>query len=78
MKYFWWVTQVLMLMVSIFFLVFSIDLLRASYSLKDPFNFIMTFFAASFIITISLALGVSFLIKMIRVFRQIKNSPAKN
>ncbi len=56
---------------SVFFMVFGIDLIIGSYSLSDPFSFIMTFFAASFIILISLALAASFIIKMIRVHRQI-------
>ncbi len=78
MKYTWWIFQTVMLLVSIFFLVFGIDLLMAAYSLGDPFKFIMTFFAASFIILISLTLGISFIIKMIRVRRQLKNNKAKN
>ena len=53
MKYTWWIFQVLMTLVSGFFLLFGIDLIIGSYSLKDPFSFIMTFFAASFIILIS-------------------------
>ena len=72
MKYTWWIIQAVMLLTSVFFLVFGLDLLRASYGLGDPFNFIMTFFAACFIILISLALGLSFLIKIIRVYRQLK------
>ena len=78
MKYVWWIIQVLMLLVSGFFLVFGIDLLMASYTLDNPYNFIMTFFSASFIILISLALGISFIIKIIRVFRQLKHTPAKD
>lgn len=75
MKYRWWVFQALMMLISIFFLVFGINLLMASYTLEDPFSFIMTFFSSSFIILISLALAISFLIKMIRVFKQIQNTP---
>ncbi len=78
MKYTWWIFQSLMILVSVFFLVFGIDLLRASYTLGNPFNFIMTFFAASFIILISLALGISFAIKIVRVRRQLKNNQPKN
>jgi TRAP-type C4-dicarboxylate transport system permease small subunit len=75
MKYTWWIFQILMLAVSIFFLVFGIDLMRAAYTLENPYNFIMTFFSASFILLISLALAISFVIKMIRVFKQIRNTP---
>ncbi len=74
MKYTWWIFQVIMTFVSGFFLIFGFDLIIGSYSLNDPFSFIMTFFAASFVILISLALMISFLIKMIRVYRQIKKS----
>lgn len=72
MSYLWWGIQVVMICLSLFFLVFGIDLLRAAYALPDPFSFIMTFFAASFIILISLTLAISFFIKMIRVYRRIK------
>lgn len=72
MKYLWWVTQVLCLLISLFFFVFGLDLIRGAYGLNDPFNFIMTFFAASFIILISLALALVSVIKMIRVYRSLK------
>ncbi|WDP88424.1 MAG: hypothetical protein HUN04_01160 [Desulfobacter sp.] len=72
MKYTWWILQSMVVLVSVFFLVFGLDLLRASYQLGHPFEFIMTFFASSFIILISLALGAGFMIKMIRVYRQLK------
>ena len=74
MKYTWWLFQAAMAAVCGFFFIFGIDLLRNAYSLEDPFSFIMTFFASSFIILISLTLFVSFIIKMVRVFRQIKKS----
>ena len=74
MKYRWWILQVIMFLVSIFFLVFGIDLLILAYALNDPFNFIMTFFSASFVILISLTLAISFVIKMVRVWRQLQNS----
>ena len=77
MKYFWWAAQVLCLLISIFFFVFGIDLIRGAYGLDDPFSFIMTFFAASFIILISLTLALVFIIKMIRVYRRLKPSQAQ-
>ena len=75
MKYTWWIFQILMMLASLFFLVFGVDLMRATYALDNPDNFIMTFFSASFIILISLTLAISFLIKMIRVFKRIRNTP---
>jgi TRAP-type C4-dicarboxylate transport system permease small subunit len=78
MKYLWWGIQILVTAVSIFFLVFGIDLLRGAYGLKDPFSFIMTFFAASFIILFSLAMAAVSLIKMVRVFRTLKQHKLNN
>ena len=75
MRYGWWILQSVMTLVSVFFLVFGMDLLKAAYGLKDPYSFIMTFFAASFIILISLALTATFLIKMVRVFNRIRQTP---
>ena len=70
MKYYWWPLQITLALISIFFTIFGIDLLMAAYSLKDPFNFIMTFFAASLIILISLTMAAGFIIKMVRVYKR--------
>ncbi len=63
----------MLLALSCFFLVFGIDLLIGAYSLENPFNFIMTFFAASLVILISTALGISFVIRMVRVHKSLNN-----
>jgi len=72
MKYSWWVFQILMIIISIFFTIFGIDLLISAYSINNPFTFIMVFFSASFIILISLTLFISFIIKMIRMYKYLK------
>ena len=72
MKYYWWPAQTILLLISLFFFIFGIDLLSGSYSLDDPFNFIMTFFAACLIILISLTLLMGFIIKMARVYKRIR------
>ena len=77
MKYLWWTVQVLCILISLFFLVFGVDLIRGAYGLNDPFSFIMTFFAASFIILISLTLVLVSTIKMIRVYRRLKTPQAQ-
>ena len=77
MKYLWWTAQIVCILISLFFLVFGIDLIRGAYGLNDPFSFIMTFFAASFIILISLTLVLVFTIKMIRVYRRLKTPQAQ-
>jgi hypothetical protein len=48
-----------------FFLAFGIILLISAYQLKDPFWFIMTFFASNLIILISAALLVGFIVQMV-------------
>ena len=73
MKYTWWLVQIIYTFVSGFFLFFGIDMMAGSYSLNDPFSFMMSFFAASFVILISLTLFISFPIKMVRVYRQINH-----
>ena len=77
-KYGWWAFQLVLTAVSIFFAVFGIDLLIGAYSLEDPFSFIMTFFAASFMILISLTLMTSFIIRMVRVYRHLTVSTGEN
>ncbi len=77
MKYLWWTAQLLCILISLFFLVFGVDLIRGAYGLNDPFSFIMTFFAASFIILISLTLVLVSTIKMIRVYRRLKTPQAQ-
>ena len=72
MAYYWWALQAVLSALSLFFILFGIDLLLGSYSLKNPFYFVMTFFAASLIILISLTLLAGFILRMVRVYRQIK------
>jgi putative effector of murein hydrolase LrgA (UPF0299 family) len=62
---FWWIRQVILTLVGFFFLAFGIQLLISAYQLKDPFWFIMTFFASNLIILISGALLVGFIIRMV-------------
>ncbi len=74
MKYYWWPLQTGLVLISLFFLTFGVDLLMGAYSLKDPFSFIMTFFAACLIILISLTLVAGFIIRMAGVYKRLKNS----
>lgn len=73
--YYWWPLQGALSLISIFFTLFGIDILVAAYGLKDPISFVMTFFSASFIILISLALFAGFVARMIKRYRQ-HNTPA--
>ena len=69
---FWWLRQVVLISVGAFFLYYGIQLLISSYGLKDPYTFIMTFFASNFIILISATLIIGFAYRMIRVYRLSK------
>ena len=69
---FWWIRQVVLIILGTFFLFFGIQLLISAYELKDPYTFIMTFFASNFIILISAALIIGFAYRMIAVYRQLK------
>ncbi|MCP3901717.1 MAG: hypothetical protein GY707_18565 [Desulfobacteraceae bacterium] len=72
MKHSWWAFQILMMIISIFFTVFGIDLLIGAYSINNPFTFIMIFFSSSLIILISLTLFISFIIKIVRMYKYLK------
>ncbi len=72
MKHSWWFFQILMIIISIFFTIFGIDLLIGAYSINNPFNFIMIFFSSSFIILISLTLLLGFIIKIVRMYKYLK------
>jgi hypothetical protein len=65
----WWIGQLMLTGAACFFVFFGISLLMAAYQLKDPFSFIMTFFAANFIILISAVMVVGF---VMRTFRKIR------
>ena len=70
---FWWTRQIVLMLVGAFFLYYGIELLISSYVLKEPYTFLMTFFASNFIILISAALIFGFAYRMISVYRQIRN-----
>ena len=67
---FWWIRQVVLILIGAFFLYYGIQLLISSYDLNDPFIFIMTFFASNFIILISGTLIFGFAYRIFRAFKQ--------
>ncbi len=71
---FWWIRQVVLIVIGAFFLYYGIHLLISSYSLKDPFVFIMTFFASNFIILISGTLVFGFAYRMVTALRNAKKT----
>ena len=70
--FFWWIRQVILVLVGCFFLFFGINILIAAYKLKDPFSFIMTFFASNLMILISATLVLGFILRMVRVYKASK------
>ena len=69
----WWLIQVALALVALFFIIFGVNLLYVAYQITDPFSFIMTFFASNFMILISLTLFISFILKMVGMFRRAKD-----
>ncbi len=70
---YWWIRQIILVLLGSFFLLFGIQLLIAAYRLKDPFRFVMTFFASNLIILISAALLAGFICRMITFNREISD-----
>ncbi|MBE9542794.1 MAG: hypothetical protein IMF01_10790 [Proteobacteria bacterium] len=68
----WWVSQIILAFLAIFFIIFGIDLLYTAYQLSEPFSFIMTFFASNLIILISATLLFSFVYKIVRYIKKTK------
>lgn len=69
---FWWLRQSLLILAGCFFLSFGIHVLIAAYNLKDPYSFVMAFFASNLIILISATLILGFVLRMVRVYRILK------
>jgi hypothetical protein len=69
---FWWLRQSLLILAGSFFLTFGIHVMIAAYKLKDPYSFIMAFFASNLIILISATLILGFVLRMIKVYRRLK------
>jgi hypothetical protein len=75
---FFWIRHVLLIATSCFFLLFGIQVLVSAYQLKDPFTFILTFFASNFIILISGALLVGFVLRIRSAVKSRHNLPDRD
>ena len=60
------VKHIVLLLASLFFLAFGIQVLCLAYQLNDPFAFVMTFFASNLMILISAVLALGFALKLRR------------
>jgi len=68
-KLLWWSACGASAIVSIFFLFVGISLCIASYNLKHPHQFILTFFASNLIILISVVVIVAVIIRVLARLR---------
>lgn len=66
---YWWGKQLLTGILSVFFLIFGIDLLISTYRLSNPQEFILCFFASNLIIMIS---AVGLLYPAIKIFVRLR------
>jgi hypothetical protein len=71
---FWWFRQIVLVLLGSFFLYYGIELLISSYTLNNPYTFLMTFFASNFIILISGALVFGFAYRMVVAYRSTRNT----
>jgi hypothetical protein len=74
---YWWIRQIILILIAGFYLVFGIQLLISAYQLNDPGNFISTFYASNFMILISAALMVGFIYRLVAVYRRLKKAPRR-
>jgi hypothetical protein len=65
----WWGKMILIGFFSLFFLIFGIETLIGAFHLKNPMEFIMYFFSASFMILVSL---VGILYPALQVYAHLK------
>jgi len=50
--FFIWIRNIIVLLLSVFFLIIGVNTLWGSYSLKNPMEFVMYFFSASLLILV--------------------------
>jgi len=51
----WWIKQIVISFISVFFLITGIEILIGSYRLNNPLEFVMYFFSSSMVILVSIA-----------------------
>lgn len=71
MQFLIWVKNILILLLSLFFLMIGVNTLMGAYNLHNPFEFVMYFFSASLLILVCLV-GIIYFIS-----RLLMKSPVK-
>ena len=75
---YWWIRQIILILIAGFYLVLGIQLLVSAYRLNDPPTFILTFYASNFMILISATLLVGFSYRMVVTYRRSKKAPPQS
>jgi heme/copper-type cytochrome/quinol oxidase subunit 2 len=75
---YWWIRQIILILIAGFYLVLGIQLLVSAYRLNDPPTFILTFYASNFMILISATLLVGFIYRMVVTYRRSKKAPPQS
>ncbi len=70
-RYLWWFWQIIMILLSIFFLILGVQVLISAYKINDPFDFVLSFFASNLMILISFVLLIGFAYRIVGVYRLI-------
>jgi uncharacterized membrane protein YcjF (UPF0283 family) len=66
----WWFFRLGTIAISLFFVLFGVILLIGAYSMTIPHYFVMTFFAASFIILISGVILLGYSLQVVQRLRK--------
>jgi hypothetical protein len=74
---YWWIRQMILVVIAGFYLVFGIQLLVSAYRLGDPTSFIYTFYASNFIILFSGALLAGFVYRLVAAYRRARKSRSR-
>ena len=72
---YWWIRQIILILIAGFYLIFGIQLLISAYQLNEPGTFILTFYASNFMILFSGALLVGFIYRLVTTYLRLKKTP---
>ena len=75
---YWWIRQIILILIAGFYLIFGIQLLISAYRLGTPTNFILTFYASNFMILFSGALLAGFIYRLVAAYRRSKKAPPQS
>ena len=75
---YWWIRQIILILIAGFYLVFGIQLLISAYQLGEPATFILTFYASNFMSLFSAALLVGFIYRLVVTYRRSKKTPPQS